>query len=177
MRPREYGSVAVFFIWRSAYPHVARLGWLSRERVFRNVERYPEASTFPGTRIVRVDASLYFANAAFLEDYLNTSVAEEPGLGAIVLDFSGVNDIDAVAVETLEGLIESLEAQGIELRIAGMKGPVRDVTGRAGWPAKFGDRFAHYSVEGALRALGVWEDEREDVGVREGSRAPVRVEA
>lgn len=146
------------FIWRSAYPHVAKLGYLTRERVFRNVERYPEARTFPGTRIVRVDSSLYFANTAFLEDYLNAAVFENPGLRNVVLDFSGVNDIDAVAVETLEELIEGLHAQDVEVHIAAMKGPVRDVTGRAGWPEKFGGRVAHYSVEGALRALGVWDE-------------------
>lgn len=154
------------FIWRSAYPHVARLGWLSRERVFRNVERFPEARTFPGTTIVRIDSSLYFANAAFLEDYLNTVIAQDRGLERLILDFSGVNDIDAVAVETLEGLFASLEARGIDLRIAGMKGPVRDVTGRAGWPARYGDRIAHFSVEGALRTLETRRglETRESVG-------------
>jgi hypothetical protein len=37
-----------------------------------------------------------------------------------------------------------------------MKGPVRDITGRAGWPEKFGRRIAHFSIESALGAIGAW---------------------
>lgn len=145
-------------VWRSAYPHIARLGYLTRERVFRNVERYPETQTFPGTSIVRVDASLHFANAAFLDEHVHRLIGATPGLRSIILDFGAVNDVDAVAVDTLETLIEEAEALGVETHIAGMKGPVRDVTDRAGWPASFGERIAHYSVEDALRTLGVWVD-------------------
>jgi sulfate permease, SulP family len=144
------------FIWRSAYPHVARLGWLSRERVFRNVQRYPEVELVPGVAILRVDASLYFANMAFLETWLRAAVAEQSDVRTLILDFSGVNDMDAVAVETLEGLIEDFAEQGVELHVAGMKGPVRDITGRAGWPARFGTQTGHFSVERALAAVGVW---------------------
>lgn len=145
------------FIWRSAYPHSARLGYLPREGVFRNTSRFSEVITFPETLILRVDASLYFANAQFLESTLRRALVEQPELRHLVLDFSGVNDMDAMALHTLEGLIEDLEARGVTVRIAAMKGPVRDVTGRAGWPAKFGDRIAHFSVESALRAAGVWD--------------------
>jgi sulfate permease, SulP family len=148
------------FIWRSAYPHAARLGYLARERVFRNVERYPEVQTFPGTLILRVDASLYFANMGFLESSLRDALVERPDYRNIILDFSGVNDMDAVAVETLEMLIREMELQGVSVQIAAMKGPVRDLTERAGWPEKFGDRIGHFSIESALRAAGVWQQAR-----------------
>jgi sulfate permease, SulP family len=144
------------FIWRSAYPHVASLGWLARERVFRNVERYPEVEVVPDVAILRVDASLYFANMAFLENWLRGVVFDRPDVHTIILDFSGVNDMDAVAVETLETLISDFSVQGIELHIAAMKGPVRDITARAGWPARFAGQTSHFSVERALHAIGAW---------------------
>jgi sulfate permease, SulP family len=144
------------FIWRSAYPHVASLGWLARESVFRNVERYPEVEVVPGIAILRVDASLYFANMAFLENWLRRVVFDRPDTRTIILDFSGVNDMDAVAVETLETLMADFRAQGIELHIAAMKGPVRDITARAGWPARFDGQTGHFSVERALQSLGAW---------------------
>jgi sulfate permease, SulP family len=148
------------FIWRSAYPHVASLGWLARERVFRNVERYPEVEVVPGIAILRVDASLYFANMAFLENWLRGVVFDRPDTRTIILDFSGVNDMDAVAVETLETLMADFRAQGIELHIAAMKGPVRDITARAGWPARFDGQTGHFSVERALQGLGAWPSGR-----------------
>jgi sulfate permease, SulP family len=142
------------FIWRSAYPHVARMGWLQHERVFRNVLRYPHAQQVPGVAILRVDASLYFANMAFLENLLRNTALEQPDIRAIVLDFSGVNDMDAVAVETLEVLMHEFDAQGIRIHVAAMKGPVRDITGRAGWPARFPGRTDHFAIEQALRSAG-----------------------
>src|SRR5690606_38230310 len=56
----------VVFIWRSANPHIAELGLLTDKGVFRNVKRFPQAKTFPGILIIRIDARLYFANMGFL---------------------------------------------------------------------------------------------------------------
>lgn len=142
------------FIWRSAYPHSARLGYLPKERVFRNIDRYPEVETYPGTLILRIDASLYFANMGFLENSLRTALVEETEYRDIILDFSGVNDMDAVAVETLEMLMGEMGAQGVTVHIAAMKGPVRDITARAGWPERFGERVSHMALESALEAVG-----------------------
>jgi SulP family sulfate permease len=146
------------FIWRSAYPHTTEVGYLPEEDVFRNVTRYPEAQTFPNTLVVRVDASLYFANAAFWENWLNDAVLDRPELRYIILDFSAVNDIDAVALQTLEDLMESLKERDIEVHIAGMKGPVRDIVAKAGWTKKFGTNISHLSVQHALEAFGVWRE-------------------
>ncbi|MGB3683077.1 MAG: solute carrier family 26 protein [Rubrobacteraceae bacterium] len=145
------------FIWRSAYPHTTEVGYLPEEDVFRNVNRYPEAQTFPNTLVVRVDASLYFANTAFWENWLNEAAFERPDLRNMVLDFSAVNDVDAVALETLEDLMESLKERDVEVHIAGMKGPVRDVAEKAGWTKKFGTDISHLSVQHALETLGVWQ--------------------
>jgi sulfate permease, SulP family len=155
------------FIWRSAYPHVASLGWLRDERVFRNVARYAAAEPVPGVAILRVDASLYFANMAFLENWLRTAVIEQPDVRTIVLDFSGVNDMDAVAVATLEELMEDFVVQGVGVHIAAMKGPVRDITARAGWPARFGARVGHFSVEQALESIGAWRPRQGSAEARE----------
>jgi sulfate permease, SulP family len=77
-----------------------------------------------------------------------------------VLDFSGVNDMDAVAVETLEGLMYEFRMQGVTVHIAAMKGPVRDITARAGWPSRYGVQVGHFSVEQALEHSGAWTSRR-----------------
>jgi sulfate permease, SulP family len=143
------------FVWRSAYPHTAELGYLPRLGAYRNVQRYEEAERYPGTLILRVDASLYFANMAFLTNLMSRYLAERPELRYVLFDFSGVNDIDAVALHTLEGLTASLTSRGIEVHVAAMKGPVRDLTARAGWPLRFGGRIEHLSVAHAVTALGL----------------------
>lgn len=147
-------SLAVF-VARSAWPHTAELGWRADAGVFRNVRRYDDAVTWPDLYLTRPDASLYFANMAALEDDLNAAVADRPDLRAIVLDFSGVNDVDGVAIDVLQDRIDAFDGQGIAVHLAGVKGPVRDLLARAGWYDRYGGRIEHPSLAHALADLGV----------------------
>lgn len=115
------------FIWRSAHPHIAELGWLENEEVFRNIRRYPEAVVPPGLLLVRVDASLYFANMAFVEDWLRGALACRTAVTHIIFDMSGVNDMDAVALSAMERMIDGYAERDIAVAFCGMKGPVRDL--------------------------------------------------
>ncbi|MBO8173258.1 MAG: solute carrier family 26 protein [Bacillaceae bacterium] len=142
------------FIWRSAYPHTAELGYIERENVYRNVKRYPEAKTFPETFIMRIDASIYFANMGFLEGKVEKAVAERKDLKYIILDFSGVNAVDGVAISEMEDAMENFEKSGITFLFAGIKGPVYDMLKKAGWDKKYGDKIKYLSVDHALQAIG-----------------------
>lgn len=140
------------FIWRSAYPHTAELGYLEEDKVFRNIKRYPQAKQYENAAIIRVDASLYFANMAFLETYLSNLLAERPNLNCLILDFSAVNDMDAVAIETLEKRIDELAKLNVVTHIVSIKGPLRDLLARARWFEKYGDKIRHMSLEHALKS-------------------------
>jgi len=143
------------FIWRSSHPHTAELGYVEKEDVFRNIKRFPEVKTYPEALILRVDASLYFANMGFLEDRLRKSLIERPEVKWVIIDLSGVNDIDAVAIDALEEVIENYHQKGIQFLFAGMKGPVRDLVGKAGWEEKYGERIKHPSIQHALQSIGL----------------------
>jgi SulP family sulfate permease len=143
------------FIWRSSRPHTAELGYVEKEDVFRNIKRFPEVKTYPEALILRVDASLYFANMGFLEDRLRKSLIERPEVKWVIIDLSGVNDIDAVAIDALEEVVENYHEKGIEFLFAGMKGPVRDLVGKAGWEEKYGERIKHPSIQHALQSIGL----------------------
>lgn len=143
----------LLFIWRSARPHAAVLGYIEKERVFRNVKRFLEARTFPEVLILRVDASLYFVNTGFLEDLLHKNLVEKPEVKWVILDFSGVNDMDAIAVDALEELMDVYRIKKVLFLFAGMKGPVRDLIMKAGWEDKYGKRFQYPSIEHALREI------------------------
>lgn len=145
------------FIWRSSHPHAAELGYLEKEEVFRNLLRFPEAKTYRGVVIIRIDAPLFFANMGFLETLLRKRLAERPDVQWVILDFSGVNDMDAVAIRTLEELMETYGERQIHFLFAGMKGPVRDMVDRAGWKQRIGERTQYLSVTHALQGIGVEE--------------------
>jgi SulP family sulfate permease len=151
------GSGVVFsllvFIWRSAHPHIAQLGWLENGGVFRNIRRYPEAVVPPGMLLLRVDASLYFANMAFLEDWLRGALVDRSDVTHIIFDMSGVNDMDAVALSAMERMVDGYAERDIAVVFSGMKGPVRDIAERAGWPLKYGKMVGYLSLQQAVSEL------------------------
>ncbi len=119
------GLSLVLFLARSARPHLAVVGQVPGTHHFRNVLRH-EVVTSPAVLSVRVDESLYFANARWLEDRLYDLAIAEPALRHVVLICSAVNEIDASALESLETLDQRLGAAGIAFHLSEVKGPVLD---------------------------------------------------
>lgn len=143
----------IFFIWRSAYPHTAELGYLESEDVFRDISHHPGAKVDPEILIFRVDRSLYFANMAFFEDVLYERVQEKPDVKWIILDFSAVNSIDAVAIHSLERIIEDYGKRNIQFKFARIKRPVKDMLKKAGYEERLGVHMDYYSLRQTLDAI------------------------
>jgi SulP family sulfate permease len=61
-------------LYKSSRPHMAEVGQVPGTEHFRNVKRHKVRST-ETVLTLRVDESLYFANARFLEDSLYDMVA------------------------------------------------------------------------------------------------------
>jgi SulP family sulfate permease len=55
----------LLFLWRTSTPHVAIVGQVPGTEHFRNIQRH-QVLTSPELLSIRVDESLYFANARFL---------------------------------------------------------------------------------------------------------------
>lgn len=141
------------FIRRSAYPQVVELGYLEKEDVFRNLQRFPDAKVYPGILLLRVDSSLYFANLEFVRDLLQKKLAERPEIRRVIVDLSSVNDIDGPAVDALEEIMSRYADRGIRFLFSGMKGPIRDLVARAGWEEKYGEAFRYPSLQQALKSI------------------------
>ena len=112
-------------LYRTSRPHVARLGQIPGTTQFRNVERH-EVVTDPEILSLRVDASLYFPNARFVEDLVNDAVAANPAVRHVILQCTGVNTIDISALESLQAINERLRHGGIRFHLSEVKGPVMD---------------------------------------------------
>lgn len=112
-------------LYTSSRPHVAVLGLVPGSEHFRNVRRH-NVVTAPHVLMMRIDESLYFANARFLEDHVADAVAADATLRHVVLMCSAVNEIDASALESLEAIDQRLKAGGLRLHLSEVKGPVMD---------------------------------------------------
>lgn len=113
------------FLYRTSRPHSAVVGRVPGTEHFRNVLRH-EVELCPKVTFLRVDESLYFANARFLEERVMDLVAGEPELQHLVLVCPAVNLIDASALESLEAINERLGNAGVTLHLSEVKGPVMD---------------------------------------------------
>ncbi len=113
------------FLFRASRPHIATVGLMPGTEHFRNVSRHPVRVS---ARLVclRVDASMFFANARAIEDRINAEVASRPALEHVLLQCSAVNDIDASALESLHAIDGRLHDSGIALHFSEIKGPIMD---------------------------------------------------
>ena len=143
-------SMLVVFA-RMSTPHTAELGRIPGTTSFRNVERFPEVERFDDVVVLRVDAALSFINAAHVKALLLAAADRTPTPRAVVLDASGINDVDATGVEMLHELLPEFDDRGVTLHVADLKGPVRDVLHRAAlWTAL--DARVHPTTHDAVEA-------------------------
>ncbi|WP_067218177.1 SulP family inorganic anion transporter [Marinomonas gallaica] len=115
----------ILFLWHASHPHIAVVGRVPGTEHFRNVERF-QVETNCEVLTVRIDESLFFANARMLEDKINQLVAEQKQVKDVVLMCTAVNMIDASALESLEMICARLQSTDIRLHLSEVKGPVMD---------------------------------------------------
>ncbi|MFO1107027.1 MAG: sulfate permease [Amaricoccus sp.] len=141
----------LLFLWRTSRPHIAEVGRVPGTEHFRNVLRH-RVETDPSILTVRVDESLYFANARFLEDYVLESVACHPEVRHVILLCSAINDIDLSALESLEAIDQRLTSMGVALHLSEVKGPVTDKLARTAFLSHLSGRL-FLSQHEAMAAL------------------------
>ena len=112
-------------LYKTSQPHVAEVGLVPGTHHFRNINRH-KVETDPALVTLRVDESLYFVNARFLEDLIQRRVTEGCAIRNVVLMFSAVNEVDFSALESLEAINQRLKDMGVGLHLSEVKGPVMD---------------------------------------------------
>lgn len=122
-------SSIVLHLYKTSRPHIAIVGAVPGTEHFRNVDRH-EVVTSPRILTLRVDESLYFANAAYVENRIYGELSANTRIEHVVLMCPAINEIDLSALETLESLNETLKEQGIKFHMSEVKGPVMDCLGK-----------------------------------------------
>jgi SulP family sulfate permease len=112
-------------LYVSSRPHIAEVGLVPGTEHFRNIHRH-EVQTDPSILTLRVDESLYFANARFLEDVILARLADDKLIEHVILQCTAINEIDLSALETLEAINTRLKEMGVTLHLSEVKGPVMD---------------------------------------------------
>ena len=147
------GASVGLHLYHTSRPHFAVVGQVPESEHYRNVERH-DVMTDPHILSMRIDESLYFANAAYLEDMVFAQAALREDLLHVILMCPAVNAIDLSALEALEEINTRLKENKVALHLSEVKGPVMDALQRSNFLTHLsGEIFlSHHSAVMALRA-------------------------
>ncbi|MEP2978451.1 MAG: sulfate permease [Lentilitoribacter sp.] len=112
-------------LYKSSRPHMAVVGQVPGSEHYRNILRH-DVITDPHILSVRVDESLYFANARFLEDAVYDLAVKKLDIKHVLLQCSAINTIDMSALESIEALNMRLKELDVTFHLTEVKGPVMD---------------------------------------------------
>ena len=149
------GASVGLHLYHTSRPHFAVVGQVPESEHYRNVERH-DVMTDPHILSMRIDESLYFANAAYLEDMVFAQAALREDLLHVILMCPAVNAIDLSALEALEEINTRLRENNVALHLSEVKGPVMDALQRSDFLTHLSGKIflSHHSAIMALRVTG-----------------------
>ncbi|HLR59044.1 MAG TPA: sulfate permease [Pseudogracilibacillus sp.] len=133
-------------------PKLTELGYLSEEGVYRNVKKHPDGKIDSEILIFRIDTSLHFANMTVLEEKISNRISNHPKVNSVILDFSGVNSIDAVAIKNLENWIDNYDKR-IDFYFVKIKSHVMELLKKANWKDKHETTIKYSSIDQAMKVI------------------------
>ena len=152
----------VALVYRSFRPNTAVLGRLRSDTEgesdedfrFRDVSRHGRLETFPGLVIFRFDQEIFFANALLFRDGVRRAVAaSDHPVEQVLVDAGAITHADTTGLDMLTDLRAELTGLGIGLRLARVKGPLRDILERAGIVELLGPGGIQPSVRAGVEAF------------------------
>lgn len=141
------------FLFESTRPHAAILGRVGATADFRNIRNHPDAITYPGLLIVRIDAQFYFGNVTFLKDFLRRAERETAApIRHVILEACSFTQLDSSAESALTGIIDDYAKRGVTFAFASVKMPVMRVMKASGLYEKLGPGRFFMNVDEAVQA-------------------------
>jgi len=169
------GLSLALVILESVRPQMSVLWRLPGTPIYRNIKQESAGHFVPGVIVMRIGASMYFANVAFIRDYITRLIAEfseaadtgeleGPGKASgtakwvtpepikyIVMEMTAVISIDSTALHMLEDMHRDLKERGIHLAFSTVGNRVEDTLKRSGLIGKMGEQWIHPSVHSAVQ--------------------------
>jgi len=106
-------------------PNMVLVGRFPGTEHYRDAARF-NVETHDVVKTLRIDESLYYANARYLEDMVAGIVADSPEMTDLILMCPAVNRIDASALSSLEEINKRLISAGMRLHFSELHSHVKD---------------------------------------------------
>lgn len=142
----------VLLIRRISHPHVALLGRIGNTPNYSDIERHPDNILFDGIVIFRVESSILYFNAEYIQEQITGQVQAYKGdLRLVILDLSASSYVDVAGSKMLLQLSEQLRKKGIQLKIVEALSNVRDILRLQGMEEIIGHISRRVSVHDAVQ--------------------------
>jgi anti-anti-sigma factor len=149
----------IYMIARVMHPHTAILGRIPGTDLYGDVKRHPENEQDPGILVYRVDSSIFFANAATVQDQINDLIDKlDQPVELVVLDLEATPLLDITGADMLADIHRQLANRGIALKLAKATGPVRDVLRAEGFEDFIGKIEADTTIS---KVIEEWQQAKE----------------
>ena len=137
----------LFLLRLMAKPHVAVLGRIPGSIRFSDADRHTHNKRFPGLFLFRIEAPLLYFNVNNVSSTVLEAIQRESTpVRLAVCDLSTSPYIDAAGARMLEHLVEELEREGIQFKVAEAHAEVRDILRITGISESLGGVSRHTSL-------------------------------
>eukprot|EP00252_Welwitschia_mirabilis_P000436 TRINITY_DN10433_c0_g1_i4.p1 TRINITY_DN10433_c0_g1~~TRINITY_DN10433_c0_g1_i4.p1 ORF type:complete len:685 (-),score=92.67 TRINITY_DN10433_c0_g1_i4:92-2146(-) len=155
------GISLAFVIHESANPHICVLGRLPGTTVYRNIKQYPEAYTYKGIVVVRIDAPMYFANISYIKDRLreyevDINEAAEQGykenrMFYVIIEMAPITYIDSSAAQAFRELHQEFKTRNIQMALSNPNQQVLSTLSKSGILELIGKQWYFVRVHDAVQ--------------------------
>lgn len=141
-------------VYRSSRVQVEELGRLPGEKAaWAAAARHRSHRVILGLQILRLDAPLFWVNAAAVEEQVIRIVDADDRTRAVVLDLEATDQLDSTSTDMLLSLLTRLRQRDIDLYLVRVLYNARVVLKRSGLREAIGDDHLWRTIsEGVLRA-------------------------
>ena len=149
-------AMMLLVVYQASRPHLSVVGGVpGAPGAYADVGRHPGYAQVPGLLILRLEAPVFYANAALVRDRIKVLVGSaEPTPRAVIIDAgANGNDLDITAAEALTQLVTELHRAGVDVAFAEVRHPVKEMAGRSSLLSALGENRIFHSIQEAVEAL------------------------
>ena len=145
------GMSLIVVLYESVRPQISVLWKLPGTAIYRNVKQGESPGQFvKGVLVVRVGASMYFANVAYIKDTIIELCRQVEDTKYVVVEMTPVTSVDSTALHMLEDLFADMRRKGVEVCLASIGSRVEETLRLAGVQRKCGYEWFHDNVAHAV---------------------------
>lgn len=139
-------------IYRASRPHFSILGKDPDKNAYGALDLHPGYRKIPRLLMIRLDAPLFFGNAAFLRSQSIRLVKKtRPKPKVLIIDMEASYELDIASIDTLAEIKDDIENMGTQVWLTRVHGHVHDTIRKSKLRGKFGDKFIFFDPHDAVK--------------------------